>query len=239
MGTSTRRFCYLCGRTTEELREGLCKTCFSKEKETVEIPKKMEALICRECSRYFTGQWMDAQAPNARFLETLAKEALQRHLSHGHGSAKTEIRVLGSRPKGKGLTAELEVTASSGSNDTEFRSKLRTSLEVKQVLCPVCSKKAGGYYEAIVQLRSDSIEKIAEEALKVLNQLVKKDKLAFIVEKTTQASGVDLKIGSARAARALATHFKSRYKAHVKETATLVGRKEGKNIYRKTILIRI
>jgi len=236
---NTRRFCYICGTVTRELREGLCKSCFSSEKQELKIPKKMEVLVCRECSQYFIGQWKNAKAPNARSPEALAKQALKRHLGKGTGSLKTVIRVLGQRPKGKGLTAELEVTASSDAHDTGGGSKLHASLDVKEVLCPICSKKAGGYYEATIQLRSDSIKKIAEEARKVLNQLAKKDRLAFIVEETQQAGGMDLKIGSAKAAKTLGSHFKSRYKAKVKETATLVGRKEGRNIYRKTVLIRI
>jgi nonsense-mediated mRNA decay protein 3 len=77
------------------------------------------------------------------------------------------------------------------------------------------------------------------ELYKVISRLYARDKNAFIVEESQVKGGVDLKLGSSKAAKALGAHFKTKFGAEIKESVTLMGRKEGKNIFRKTILIRI
>ncbi|MFQ5800711.1 MAG: NMD3-related protein, partial [Candidatus Hydrothermarchaeales archaeon] len=103
----------------------------------------------------------------------------------------------------------------------------------------ICSKRAGGYFEAVVQLRTRALEGMLKEAYTILNTLYKKDKKAFIAGVSHVKGGVDIKLGSTKAAKALAAHFKTHHKAEIKESATLVGRKEGKDVYRTTILIRV
>jgi len=233
---SGRRFCYLCGRTTEELYEGLCRGCFQREKKLVNLPPRMRARICKGCGRHYLGRWEDS---GANELETLAAKAVRKHLTALCEEVREEVRITGMDEGERSLRLDLEVNAIAIAQGVEQRSTHRSTLELRKVLCPACSKRAGGYYEAVLQLRSENLEEAMREVKTLLDRLYAKDKMAFITGEEKVKGGADLKLGSAKAAKALATYFKSHHHAVTKESATLIGRKKGRNIYRKTMLIRV
>ncbi|MFQ5887209.1 MAG: NMD3-related protein, partial [Candidatus Hydrothermarchaeales archaeon] len=53
-----RRFCSVCGKSTEVLHEGLCTQCFLKEHEFTSLPKILDTALCKRCLRQYTkGKW--------------------------------------------------------------------------------------------------------------------------------------------------------------------------------------
>ncbi len=98
-------------------------------------------------------------------------------------------------------------------------------------MCQDCGRRSGGYHEAIIQLRGNStrINQLAQALLREL------EAITFVTKVIEKKEGVDLQVGSKRAAIDVMSkrHF---------ETITsnkLVGEKNGKQLYRKTICVRL
>jgi nonsense-mediated mRNA decay protein 3 len=236
---ANRTFCYLCGTATQSLHEGLCRKCFLKERELVFLPKRLKAKVCRNCLSFYSGGWETAGRTFDEALKEIAQKEVQKSLKHELDDLEMAVRVQSVEDKGKNLVAEVEVELAGLVDDLEYKAKLKTTLEIRRVLCPVCTKKVGGYYEAIIQLRGNAKEDLIEEVHSFLEALYVKDKKAFTSGRSKVRGGIDIRLGSAKAAKTLALHLKNQYGAEVKESATLVGRKEGKDVFRTTVLVRI
>jgi len=237
---SSGRFCYLCGAVTNELFKGLCGQCFIGEKELASIPPQFSVNLCNGCFRtYSSGSWVDGGESLTGFIERAARKEALSHVSKELDSPSVNVEITDMKERGKGLSAALEVQVTGTTSGLEYKKTLTTVLQINNVTCPGCSRRSGGYYEAVVQLRSEHLDDTSAKFHEQIDRLYGKDKQAFIVGETTVKGGVDFKLGSAKAAKALAAYFKSHFKAEIKETASLVGRKEGNDIYRITVLIRI
>jgi len=195
--------------------------------------------MCKACIGYYSGGWRYDKDSFKGVLHEIAMDAVNRSLEHRLLDAVTNVSILKVEEKGKALEAELEVGVTGQVLDIPYTTALNTTLVIRKVLCPICSRRAGRYYEATIQLRSDSIEKPLTEVHAIIDRLYRKNKMAFIVEESLVKGGVDIKLGSHKAAKAVSTHFKKHHGALVKESATLVGRKEGKDLYRTTVLIKV
>jgi nonsense-mediated mRNA decay protein 3 len=233
------KFCYLCGEVTDAIYEGLCGSCYLKDKKLIDLPAKIGVSVCRGCMRHYMGAWVGGESTLAALVDRIAQKEVDKGLSKDLENAEITVKIKDIKEKGKGLTVDLEVNATGSTMGLEHHALLTSTLMIKNVVCPDCSKRAGGYYEANVQLRAEQIDKPLSELHTQLNRIYEKDKHAFIVEEAAVTGGFDVKLGSAKAAKTLGAYFKAHHKAEIKETATLVGRKDGKDIYRKTVLIRM
>lgn len=104
-------------------------------------------------------------------------------------------------------------------------------VEMKTVLCRNCSRISGGYYQGLIQLRGNQkkIEKYADLFVKKLS------KKTFIAKEEEKHGGLDIYVGSSKAVVELLTEL--RLTALI--TKKLVGREEGKRLYRTTFRIRL
>jgi nonsense-mediated mRNA decay protein 3 len=122
-----------------------------------------------------------------------------------------------------------------------------TEVRVQRTACDMCSRESGGYFEAIIQIRAagrfpTEEEKrrctaIAREAME--NMKKKGDRLAFISDYMEQKEGVDLYMGSMNASRQVCRMIISELGGGLSESPTLVGMKDGKNLYRITFAMRL
>lgn len=235
---SSGRFCYLCGRKTEELLEGLCHTCYSGEKELVTLPDRLSAGICRECGTIIDGKKGSHYYCDMHDLvRGIAHDEVEKNLKHDLKDLELEVEVKNEIDTGKLIKAELEVKVKSPLKGHVYERTFYPHIKIKRGLCNVCNLKLGGYYEALIQLRGDNLEESFKEAISYL-EANSGDPMAYISEIGNVKGGIDIKIGGQRAAKALANHLKNSFNSQIKETVSLVGRKEGKDIFRKTFLIR-
>ncbi|UCF08677.1 MAG: hypothetical protein JSW28_03025, partial [Thermoplasmata archaeon] len=125
------------------------------------------------------------------------------------------------------------------------REEHEARLRIKPQVCPECSKQQGGYWEAKVQLRSSGRGLNEEEFEKALehvdNLLVKreKDRGAFLSKVEKIHEGVDFYLGSKHVGKMVARELAALFGAQMKESHKLVGRKDGKDVYRTTYAVRI
>jgi len=203
------KFCFICGKKTDNLEEGYCEDCYNKKFNLVEIPKEISITQCSKCRRI-------KQKNNWKDIED---EAL----------IKSIIKVIGNEVKVKIDDNKILVTGSlKGSKVKEEVHDL--SIKVKKVLCDDCARKCGNYYESIIQLRGNITEEILDFVYKYIKE-------TFYRSENVK-NGLNLYIGNENIASKIADGLKKSYKLKVKKSYKLYTKKEGRDVYRSTFLIR-
>ncbi len=111
----------------------------------------------------------------------------------------------------------------------------KIDLTFENTQCPDCSRKFGGYYEAILQLRGEFPEDILDFIDKVVSKHSDRTGAYFRIEKIKE--GINLYIGSKSIANKLAKILKD-MKFEIKKSYKLVTKRDGKEIYRTVIVAR-
>jgi nonsense-mediated mRNA decay protein 3 len=121
-------------------------------------------------------------------------------------------------------------------------------IPVKIILtaCDRCCRMAGKYFESTIQIRGSSrpptraeLDTCRDIALSMTEASYRSgDQLSFIQDIKETEGGLDLVIGSTQLARQIARAIFERYGGRTQESAKLVGKKDGNDIYRTTILVR-
>ena len=106
--------------------------------------------------------------------------------------------------------------------------------------CPTCTLRRGNYYEAILQLRGGSqndLENALSFSVKMVNDAKSRD--IFITRSDKRREGYDLLISDKQYTRNMGKRLVEEFGGTYTETSHLVGRKEGQDVYRITVSVRI
>ena len=106
-------------------------------------------------------------------------------------------------------------------------------IKIIKETCNTCSKQAGSYYESTIQLRG----KLTDEDIDSIDDIVL-SRDGFYKLKVVKG-GYDFLVSSKSLAKKITEYFKKKYKVEIKKSFKLVTKKEGKDIYRDTVLLRI
>lgn len=104
-------------------------------------------------------------------------------------------------------------------------------VELKRTICNQCSRISGGYYEGIIQLRGDE-KKIEKTATMLIDKL---EKVTFLTKAEEKDEGLDIYVGRSKPIVKLVSDLGIKTMI----TKKLVGRDQGKRLYRTTFLIRL
>ena len=118
-------------------------------------------------------------------------------------------------------------------------SDLKTEVQIKFQVCQTCSRQAGGYYEAILQIRTKRKELLDTAVDMVYNELDTSSSDFFTTEAGAVRGGYDFQLSSTDKARSVSRDLMIKLGGHVTETNTLVGRKDGKDLLRHTFGVRL
>ena len=118
-------------------------------------------------------------------------------------------------------------------------SDLKTEVQIKFQVCQTCSRQAGGYYEAILQIRTKRKEILDTAVDMVYNELDTSSSDFFTTEAGVVRGGYDFQLSSTDKARSVSRDLMIKLGGHVTETNTLVGRKDGKDLLRHTFGVRL
>ncbi|VVC02606.1 NMD3 family protein [Candidatus Bilamarchaeum dharawalense] len=110
------------------------------------------------------------------------------------------------------------------------RIKKEILFELTKTICQQCSRISGGYYEGIIQLRGNRTKQ--EKYAKML--IEKLEKITFITKTEEKEEGLDLYVGRSKPIVRLISDLGIKTLI----TKKLVGRDQGKRLYRTTFLIR-
>ena len=230
-------FCVECGKEGE-LYQGLCVECYLAKNIFIKIPKNIDVEVCAHCGARKRGKsWISYEGED--IIEKVVIENAISHKDvtdfdvHIKSDFEDENNIIVSvltHANVLGLKAEEE-------HDTRIR--------IKRIVCDECSKQHGGYWEAKVQLRGSKrglSEEDLEKAVEIVDSIVvsreKKDKSAFVTKVEEIHNGLDFYLGSKNLGKAISKGLANEFGGEVKGSHKLVGKKDGKEVYRTTYAVR-
>jgi 60S ribosomal export protein NMD3 len=238
---SAQEFCVVCGRTGGPLVEGVCAECASARVELIAMPEHVEVVICPGCgARYAHRHWERTGEPPLVTSTDLAP-FLRIH---------PEVGVRSIRWEERGATATVRSMA--GDARVSFRGverhvPLAVDVRLQSRNCLECSRKSGHYYTAVVQLRGPT-ERLSEKPRELKARLERRwseilrearpDWRKAISWEEERPEGWNIYFTESLAARSIARFVKQRYGIRPVESASLFGRKDGRDVYRVTFCLR-
>ena len=236
-------FCPVCGATDVEMVDGICKNCYLKKFQLMEIPENITVTICKHCnSKLEEGKWKDEYIPE----DEIIYRALENNITLSELAENEEIEL--EIDQMRGTIAECYVEAVATVLGEEIVETHTPNVKINYSVCPDCSKRNAGYYEAVIQLRADNrdlkegeIEKAEEIVNRTLNKQYKKDKLAYVPQVAKLKEGNDYYIGSLKSAKKVVEHLKEEFGGKIKESPRLISedKSTGKGLYRIWISLRL
>ena len=224
-------FCPECGATDVEMIDGICKNCFLKKFQLMEIPENISVTVCNHCNaKLDEGKWKDEYIPE----EEIIYRALERNITLSDLAENEEIELeIGQM---RGTIAECYVEAIATVLGEEVVETHTPNVKINYSVCPDCSKR-----NADRELKEDEIEKAEEIVNRTLNKQYKKDKLAYIPQVARLKEGNDYYIGSLKSAKKVIEHLKEEFGGTTKESPRLISedKSTGKGLYRIWISLRL
>ena len=211
-----KKFCPKCGKETKTFVKGLCLDCYlEKLKIENKIPKEIVINQCPLCKDFIL------KNRNLKFDEAvkyLIKDFLKK-IPIKDFEYKIEDNILH-------LIINLKV-------DHKIKNlEKAVKLKIKKTYCKFCRLKISGYYEGIIQLRNLPENKI-QEIINLIKKIEKKNRMAFISKEERLKNGLNLYVGSKNVINIL----KKKFEYKTKVSKKLYGIKNGKKVYRVTLLI--
>lgn len=182
--------CPKCGRESEV---GLfCKKCFISKNLEFDAPEVIIIEKCGKCGKLlWKGKWQAVP------LEKIVRSSV----SYKIPKLDAILSVRAPEPA-VGTGKAIVVLSVDGQ---EFKREIE--LRIRNGACGSCSKIAGNYYEAVLQLRG----KVGKETLKEVTSFIKSLKEeVFITEMKKVDNGFDVYLSSKKAAEKVVRRFKQR-----------------------------
>ena len=231
-------FCVECGRE-EELIGSVCKACYSRKHVITSLPDHVDLTLCAHCSSMETPKgWKDVGS-----MREAIERAIGSSLTLLKDAKVSEMRVELSQKDERNLQADVSLLVSA--HGTDFETRLSTMVRIKRGSCTECSKQRGRYYEAILQVRGPERtlpERTEEEVERLVKERVasmrKTSREIFVSKIERVKGGLDFYFSAIPAARGIARELENSMCADYKESSSLWGRRDGKDIYRMTFMVR-
>lgn len=202
--------CPKCGaKSTEKQFAGaFCINCHEFK---FKLPKRVRIKQCKKCEKVWMGfEWA---VYNQKKIEGYIGSKFRGDFERIDYYLDSETAVMYFKVEGKVHMVD---------------KKFKPEFEI--VNCKECSKRSGGYYEAIIQLRGNK-KQIQKWASKLIYILGKK---TFVTKVEERKEGIDLFIGNSRAVFELFRELG--FKAKI--SRKLFTQRKGKRMYRTTFAIR-
>ncbi len=211
-----KRFCFSCGKETEDLIDGLCEDCYMKGS-IAEFPKSLDVLVCPRCGKFKMGnKWVEAK------LEDVV-------LKNSKWAVKlTKIKV----EKGDDSII-VSYSGRLAGSEKEKTGKAEIKLSEKKTLCDTCVRKSGRYYEGVFQLRG----KITQDVIGFVEYTIISAGGFFYTKQKKE--GIDFYIGNKKLVERVAKSVRMKFGAEVKKSFKLAGKKLGKTLTRSIIMARV
>ncbi len=236
-------FCVVCGRADRPVTDGLCAECFASRRPLIAVVERPKVVVCPTCGARRVGSHWEGRG---RSPDLLGAEDLLPFLSVDPDAALRSVDWV--EGPGSALQREITGTAHLRVRGAEREEPIALVVRLEHRTCDECSRRSGHYYTATIQLRGP--EDGPEEKPVPLRARLRSAWSSILPEtkgewrealswEEDRPEGVDVYLTDTVAARALARFARGRLSASLKESATLWGRKDGHDVYRVTICLRI
>ncbi len=241
------RQCPKCGTAptkTEPFVEGFCTTCYFDQHPLITLRRSPEAKICPRCQAYYAGgRWVNqSDQPDETHLFELVCSLLDPLFAPSQpASFEVQLKELPEGPFSKAKKLHVEVTAQA--EEHTFKEQKVIAIPITQTLCNQCRQTAGGYFEAVVQIRSSAGKLAPTQADQIAEFISKRltdsDLPSSSLTISETRGGFDVKCITGRLGRTLAKDLSEQFGLTQKVSSKVVGRtREGKNLRRDTYSLR-
>lgn len=234
--------CPLCAKEVDDLTEGLCTQCASERKPFLTVPDVVDVVRCAHCGRLQrTGGWVVVPQDAEEVVAIALPHEIDVDPALDAPDLKTQMRWEDPR---NGV-ASVQLQGNFRGHNVERAGQAR--IRLKTTACHDCSREYGGYFEAIIQVRAAEDRVLEVEGDRVMDR-IQKALDSYREEQRTGAwssknekvrGGWDLYMGSQEVARLVARQTAEKYGAEYAESSKLVGRRDGNDLMRFTLLIRL
>ncbi len=230
-------FCLVCGADPPLYGDRMCEPCLRARTVLVKMPENVPWVRCARCGIVeIDGKWEDTTEEN------VWDELLHRNLEV-HERAE-DMQLAMEAVKVSDRHTLLHVQLEGVIDNLLFQEEHTMRARMANGVCLTCTRRAGNYFEATVQLRStarrlseDEFQKLRATLDDVLDKL-SDDPMFFITTEGPVTGGYDVVLGSKGLARSWGRHLVTEYGGMVVETNSTVGRKDGVDVTRLTLLYR-
>ncbi len=220
--------CALCGRESEY---SICGECLSKKVELVATPNAIELIQCPICGSYRLNKWKRVDV----------YEALSYHFfKSAFFYDEFEIDDIDFRLEGNMCKVAIRGSLRGHRIDVEEVFKVK----IKRIACEKCSRRSGGYYESVIQIRAKNRLLEDEEIYAVsraIEDVIEKEAdnpKAFVTKIEERKEGIDIYLGDKKIGEKVSRSIARNFGAEIKESKSIAGREDGRDFYRFTYLIK-
>ncbi|NIP34140.1 MAG: hypothetical protein GWN18_04335 [Thermoplasmata archaeon] len=245
-------FCVECGREVEDddqLRGGICVDCFLERNPILVVPDVLDLVRCPSCGAIRVGSvWSEPsegmEDPDEA-VQDAAADAAEAAVQVLDGAMVRTMDVTVHREARSAFSVTMEAQVSLMDRVVDVRE--RTRVRVKGEQCPVCSRIAGEYYEALIQFRGTAerpateqeLERARSHVLEDLARLSGTSREVYLVKEEMMHGGLDFYISTQPAAAQIAKGLASDFGATASSSTKVTGRKDGRDVVRVTHAIRL
>jgi len=120
-------------------------------------------------------------------------------------------------------------------------------VRIKKTVCDVCSKRFGGYFEAVLQLRAEKRKPSRDELQEIRNTIEtfvqnlqeRGFRGLFITDVIDEKGGIDFYLSEKGSAHNIAKKIQEIYGGEIKQSSSNAGMKDSRQIFRMTYLVRL
>ena len=232
-------FCVECGKEGPVFRAGVCLECYLKTHSFTKGPKIIDIPICSHCKSYkYKNTW----------TSELFGDVIRRIIKNTFQISKELKKIdINTECKEEKERIACKVYISGFVNDVEITEKHKAIFRLKKTVCDVCSKRFGGYHEAIIQIRADKRDLSKQEINNIIsnveslveNQRAKGNRSLFITDIGNEHRVIDFYISDKNAALIITKKIQGQYGGEVKQSSKNIGMKDSRQLYRMTYLLRL
>lgn len=227
------KFCAKCGKTTDDLVNGVCADCYLKKHSLFEI-KDFNVERCSKCGKVrVKGKW------SQQTHELIANEVASK-VKLAQGLTQPKVFVELEPVDEQAYSAKITVTGFI--NDSLLEQTKQDDFLLSKVSCDSCMKLVSNYREAIIQLRAPTkseVEAMYEVSVALFAQESARDSLAAIIKVLRGKAGIDLWIGSKKGAARVVRKLEKLYHTNAIISKKLIGIADGgADKYRVTYCIK-
>lgn len=234
------KFCVKCG-TEKNLVNEFCKDCFKEEKTLLKEFKEVKIIICDSCKKYLhRNAWKRAFSEDIKKnLSKVTSELFREKIVENYGVKLKEIEVNVNLPKvvksssGSIVNVEVDINVKGYMKGTLIDENYTVPLKASFSKCNICKKKGGRYFEAKLQIRPKN-----DKVLTFVKNYCKNKKM-FISDIAEAEYGYDVYLSDQKEARNFGSLLKKKFGGEMKQSKKLFGKKDGRDIYRATLVFRL